>query len=195
MATAVGTILIAKENAYTSVQTYYKATLASLSKEEAVLNFGVKLEITLGSSTGLEEGSTRTRTAYVYDSSGNLLGSKLIKDSATTWSAGKTYTDTVECQAAVGENAGTLSKCYIRILYSATSEYGATKSCYWNGKTESSGNVGNTFSISHDESHLDIIKLHDGTAYQDATVYIHDGAGYNQYSPYIHNGTAWERLQ
>lgn len=195
MATAVDTVLIARENAYTSVQTYYKATLASLSKEEAVLSFGVRLDITLGSSTGLEEGASRTRTAYVYDSSGTLLGSKLIKDSSTDWSAGNTYSDTVECQATVGEDAGTLSGCYIRILHSTTSEYGGTKSCYWNGKTESSGNVGNTFSIAHDESHRDTIKLHDGTAYQDATVHIHDGTGYNQYAPYIHNGTEWERLQ
>ena len=144
MATAVGATLIAKENAYTSVQTYYKATLASLSKSGTTLNFGVKLEIHLGSSTEIGTGSNRTRTAYVYDSSGKLLGSKLIKDSSTWWYADSTYTETVSCTATVGEGTGTLTGCYIRILYSTTDAYGGTNSCYWNG------NVGNKFSISHD---------------------------------------------
>ena len=196
MATSVGTVLIAKETAYTSVQTYYKATLDSIKKAEDVLSFGVRIDIVLGSSTALAEGSSRQRTAFVYDANGTLIGSKLIKDANTSWVSGKTYTHVVDCQANVGADTGMLAGCYIRILYSETSEYGgSTQSCYWNGKTNSSGNVGNTFSIEHDASYLDAVKIHDGSAYQDYSVYISDGTSYSQYSPYIHDGTDWKRLQ
>ena len=167
MATAINSILIKKENAYTSSGTYYKATLASLKKDGTALSFGVKLSITLSSSTSLGSGSTRTRTAYVYDSSDKVIGSKLIKDSVTSWSAGNTYTTTVPCEKVVPTSSGSFSGCYIRILYSKTNEYGGTASCYWNGDCKYDGqsgvSSGNTFSISYNANATYTVTYNKGT--------------------------------
>ena len=154
-AKAAGDTLVEKETAYTSTATYYKATLASIEKTGTTLSFSISLAITLGSKTSIGKGSGKTRTAYVY--SGNkLLCSKLIKDANTTWGQGSSHTCTISCKTTVSGAAGTLKDCYIRILYSTTSDYGKgettdfTESCYWNGSKETNGgSAGNTFNISH----------------------------------------------
>lgn len=178
MATAIGTTLIAKECAYTSTATYYAAVLEAISKSAGVLTFGVKLTVTTGSGTELGSGAGNTRTAYVYDAAGNLLGSALIKDASTGWYASSNYSVTVPCTANVGTAAGTLSGCYIRILHSLTSEYGNVASCYWNGSCKYNASVGNTFSIDHDSSYSKTITLRfdarggsGAPADQSATVY------------------------
>lgn len=155
MATALDTVLVDREDSYSSTSTYYRATLADLSKSGTTLRFDVNVTVTLGSSSRCTSGSANTRTIYVYNASGTLLGSKVIKSSGTAWTSGKNYSATVQCTATVASGAGTLSGCYIRIQYSQDSAYNSsgTNSCYWNGQCKySSGDVGNTFSIAHDAS-------------------------------------------
>lgn len=192
MATATGTTLISKETSHTSIATYYKATLASISKEGTTLSFSVQLSITLGSSTNLSSGSSRVRTAYVYNSSGTLLGSAQLKNSTTSWSKGNTYTGTVSCTATVSTGAGTLSGCYIRIQYSATSAYGSgTASCYWDGSASvSGGSVGNTFSIAYDASGTVYIKI-DGS-WTLGTPYRRESS-WSAGEGYLRNDGAWKQ--
>lgn len=155
MATSLDTVLIAKENAYSSTSSYYKAVLTGLSKAGTKLSFDVNVTVTLGSSSKCTSGEYNTRTIYVYNSAGTLIGSKVIKSSGTAWTGGNSYSATVQCTATVSSGAGTLSGCYIRIQYSETAAYNTsgTNSCYWNGACQySSGNVGNTFSIDYDAS-------------------------------------------
>lgn len=151
MSTAAGTVLISKETSYSSIYTYYKAVLGSSPiVTNNQLNFNITLTITMGASSGLGTGEKNNRTAYIYDGSGNLIGSQLIKNNSS-WSAGQSYTYTVPCSMSVGNNpSGTLTGCYIRILYSETQDYGSVASAYWNGKTnKNGGSVGNTFSIQY----------------------------------------------
>lgn len=155
MATNIDTVLIDREDSYTSTSTYYKATLTRLEKSGTILGFDINVKATLGSTTGCGSGANNTRTIYVYNSSGTLLGSKVIKSSGTAWNSGKSYSATVQCNATVGSGTGTLSGCYIRIQYSQSTAYNSNgvNSCYWNGKCQySSGDVGNTFNISYDAS-------------------------------------------
>lgn len=149
--TPVGTVLVKKETAYTSIYTYYSATLATApTVQSGSVNFSVKVQITLGSGSGLGAGTANNRTAFVYNSAGQLIGSQLIKNN-TTWTAGSTYNYIVPCTAPVSAANGTISGMYIRIKYSQTADYGSTKSCYWNGSSGvSGGSTGNTFSISYE---------------------------------------------
>ena len=192
MATAIGATLISKETSHTSVATYYKATLASMSKSGTTLKFSVKVSITLGNSTTLDSGSSRVRNIYIYDSSGNLLGSKQCQDSSTSWSSGKTYSATVSCSATVSGGAGTLKNCYIRIQYSESSAYGSgTNSCYWDGKASvSGGSVGNKFSIAYDASGTIWIKA-DGS-WMLGEALLKDGGSWQTGAAYIRADGEWQ---
>ena len=150
----VGGVLIEKETSHTSVNTYYKATLASTPTHNGTSgSFTINLTITLGSVTGLDSGSTRTRTVYVYNSSGTLIGSQLIKDSNTSWNGNSTYTYSISCTDTIDSSVTTKEGYYIRILYSTSSNYGGTKSCYWTGsKSTNGGTVGQTFGIIYSEA-------------------------------------------
>ena len=150
--TPAGTVLVKKETSYTSIYTYYKATLSTAPKvEDNNVNFNIQIQITLGPSSGLGIGAVNNRTAFVYNSEGKLIGSQLIKNNSR-WEAGENYTYTISCSAPVSSANGTLRGCYIRIKYSASSDYGTgIKSCYWNGSSGvSGGSVGNTFSINYE---------------------------------------------
>ena len=149
--TSAGTILVSKETSCTSINTYYNAILASTPNVQgSVLSFNIQITITIGSSSGLGIGAANNRTAYVYDSSGNLIGSQLIKNN-TTWAAGQSYTYTIPCSTQISGYSGTLNGLYIRIQYTQEQAYGSIASCYWNGQSNvSGGSVGNTFSISYE---------------------------------------------
>jgi uncharacterized repeat protein (TIGR02543 family) len=150
MSTTAGTVLVAKETSYSSIYTYYKATLGTAPTVSGDrVNFSITLSVTIGSSSGLGTGAGNNRTAYVYDGAGNLIGSKLIKN-GTSWSAGQTYVYSIPCSAYTATAGGSLTGCYIRIQYSESQAYGSAASCYWNGKTnKSGGSVGNTFTIDY----------------------------------------------
>lgn len=149
--TPAGTVLVEKETSYTSIYTYYKATLETApTVQNGKVNFNVRLQITLGSGTGLGTGSGNNRTAFIYNSSGELIGSQLIKNNVA-WTAGNSYAYIVSCAAPISSASGTLNGCYIRVKYSRSQDYGDVASCYWNGSSGvSGGSVGNTFSISYE---------------------------------------------
>lgn len=150
------TFFIEKEVSYSSVNTYYTVTAGDTSYVQITdlttrpVKVSINLEVTVytGSNTTLGSGSTKTRTVYIYNSNGKLIGSSQIKNSSTSWSKNSTYSTTVTCTDTMVGGQQVISGIYVRILYSQTDDYGGTASCYWNGKTSTSSSlVGQTFNI------------------------------------------------
>ena len=181
----MATTLIEKETAKTSVNTYYKLELNSITRNQKIVTANCKITITLGSGTDLD--TNNNRTLKVYDSSNTEIYSLLIKDTNKSWVHSTSYPIEFSFTYDTGgytdwEKTG----FYIRI----TQTTGSTDSCIWDGTTPSGGTAGQTFKLSAKAAGVVRIKI--GTTWKTGIVYIKTINGWKQGIPYVKTSGGWK---
>ena len=182
----MATTLITKETSKSSVNTYYKLELNSITRNQKIITANCKITITLGSGTNL--GSGNERTLRVYDSSNTLIDSIIIKSTTDAWAASNTYTYTFSFDYDTGVYTDwSKSGFYIRIVQTS----GSTSSCIWDGTSSvSGGNVGNTFSLSAGAA--GVIRVKVNGAWKTGVVYVKVSGTWRQGIPYINVDGTWK---